>query len=100
MRSQILRICDSCVFYNSDLGTCKAFPDGIPLKSTDTHFEPIEGQVGTTVYELDQGLYDYFDLYRRIHPEVRFPVIISYEIPEEGDSMVPVQEELEEDSGS
>lgn len=90
----VLRLCDSCVFYNEGNNTCKAFPEGIPLKSMDTHFEVLEGQEGDTIYELDQNKYDEFDMYRRIHPEIRFPIILSYELPDDvpAPASVPVAE--------
>lgn len=78
-----LRICDSCIHFNGE-NACKAFPEGIPLKSEDTHFETLPGQVGGVLYDMDPEKYDLFDMYRRVHPNIRFPVILSYEIPETG----------------
>ena len=89
----ILRLCNSCKFYNEDTNTCKAFPDGIKLKSSDTHFESIPEQVGDTIYEMDLNKYDEFDMYRRIHPEVRFPILLTYDTIEEGESLT--QKDLE-----
>lgn len=93
----ILRLCDSCKFYNPSTGSCKAFPEGIPLKSADSHFEVLPGQVGDTIYDLDPDHYDEFDMYRRIHPEVRFPLILAYDVPEEDQTMT--QEDFEVEDG-
>lgn len=94
----VLKICDSCVFYTGqDTNTCKAFPEGIPLKSEDTHFDPIEGQVGDTVYEMDDSKYTEFEMYRRIHPGIRFPILITYDLPEEDETLT--QRTLEVDQG-
>lgn len=95
MTSLLLRLCDSCVFYNEGENTCKAFPDGIPLKSEDTHFEVLPTQEGETIYELDMKQYDAFDIYRRIHPSIRFPLILTYDIPEEDDNFERVDAALE-----
>lgn len=80
--SPVLRICDSCIYFNGD-NACKAFPEGIPLRSEDTHFEVLPGQEGDTIYDMDPDRYDYFDMYRRVHPDIRFPIIVTYDIPEE-----------------
>lgn len=92
----ILKLCDSCVFYTGpDTNTCKAYPEGIPLKSDDTHFDPIEGQVGETVYEMDESKYETFDIYRRIHPGIRFPILLTYDIPEEDEALTQKTLEVE-----
>lgn len=83
----ILRLCDSCKYYNESDNTCQAFPDGIPLRSVDTHFEVLEGQVGDVIYDMDPDKYDEFDMYRRVHPQVRFPIILTYDTVEEGESI-------------
>lgn len=82
----ILRICDSCVHFNGE-NSCKAFPEGIPLKSEDTHFEVLPGQVGDALYDMDPEQYDLFEIYRRVHPDVRFPIILTYDVPEEGEGV-------------
>lgn len=97
MTSILLRLCDSCTHYNADENTCVAFPEGIPLKSEDTHFEVLPNQEGETIYDLDMGHYDEFDIYRRIHPGIRFPLILTYDIPEADDNFERVDAELEAD---
>lgn len=94
----ILRLCDSCRFYNPDAGTCKAFPEGVPLKSSEGHFEVLPGQVGDTIYDMDPSLYDLFEMYRRVHPEVRFPLIITYDVPESADEVFE-QQDVEVENG-
>ena len=79
MSNLLLRLCDSCIFYNAETSTCKAFPEGVPLTSEETHFEVHPDQEGTTTYILDEGLFDYLDMFKRIHPEVKFPVVLSQE---------------------
>jgi hypothetical protein len=81
----------------SETNTCKAFPEGIPLRSEDTHFEVLPGQEGETIYDLDMSQYDAFDIYRRIHPGVRFPLILTYDIPEPDENFERVDAELEEE---
>lgn len=93
----LLRVCDSCTYYNPDTNSCVAFPDGIPLLSEDTHFEVLPGQVGEVIYDLDMSQYDAFDIYRRIHPNIRFPLILTYDIPEEGENFERVDAQLDED---
>lgn len=93
----ILRLCDSCVFYNGN-NTCQSFPNGIPLKSDEVHFDPIEGQVGENVYEMDPKEYDKFEKYRRIYPEIRFPIFLTYDIPEEDEVMQQQSLEVETDA--
>lgn len=97
----ILRICDSCTFYREADNSCKAFPDGIPLRSSDTHFEVLPGQTGEYIYDMDPSLVEELDAYRIIHPEVRFPIIITYDVPEDGEVLnqedVPLEEVEEED---
>ena len=51
MTIPILR-CSGCIHYESD-GTCKAFPDGIPLKiisGINDHSEPLPVQDNDIVY--------------------------------------------------
>ena len=93
----ILRLCDSCIYYNADAGVCKAFPDGIPLKSADPHFEVLLGQVGDTIYDMDPEQYDMFEIYRRVHPQVRFPIILTYDVPDVGEGIS--QEDVEVEDG-
>ena len=94
----ILRLCDSCVFYNDGSNSCKAFPNGISLKSSDPHFDTLPGQVGDTIYEMDLNKYDEFDIYRRIHPEVRFPILLTYDTLDEGEGLVQKDLEVEVDA--
>lgn len=83
MSSPLLRLCDSCIFYNADRGTCRAFPNGIPLSSEDYHFEVLPNQADDeTIYQMDEDKYDLFDMYRRVHPDVKFPVFITYDVPD------------------
>lgn len=93
----ILRLCNSCVFYNGN-NTCQSFPAGIPLKSDEVHFEIIEGQVGENVYEMDPNKYDEFDTYRRIYPEIRFPILLTYDIPDENEALTQTNLEVEVDA--
>lgn len=93
----LLRICDSCIHYNADANVCPAFPEGIPLKSDDTHFETLPGQVGDTIYDMDPDKYDEFEMYRRIHPDIKFPILLTYDIPEEGEVVSQQDVEVEED---
>lgn len=95
----ILRLCDSCIFYN-DNNTCQSFPNGIPLLSDDVHFEVLPGQVGTNVYEMDSKKYDKFEMYRRIYPEIRFPILLTYDLPEAGDSLQQSDLDVEVDTGA
>lgn len=92
----IIRLCDSCRFYNEANNTCKAFPEGIPLRSQDTHFEVLDGQSGDHIYDMDPDLYDEFDAYRRVHPEVRFPIILTYDVPDDGEDFKQEDVPLEE----
>ena len=84
---QILRLCDSCKFYNESNDSCKAFPEGIPLRSSDPHFEVLDGQVGETIYDMDPQKYDLFEMHRRVQPQIRFPIILTYDIPEQGEGV-------------
>lgn len=95
----ILRLCSSCVFYNEETGTCRAFPDGVPLKSGDTHFNVLPGQVGDDIYEMDKAKMNLFEAYQRTHPEIRFPVFISYEVPDvaEGETFTQQDVTVEEE---
>lgn len=92
----IIRLCDSCRFYNESSNTCKAFPEGIPLRSQDTHFEVIEGQVGDHIYDMDKDLYDEFDAFMRVNPGTKMPIFITYDVPEEGEYVEQEDVELEE----
>lgn len=94
----LLRLCDSCQHFIEDAGTCKAFPSGVPLGSEDTHFEPIEGQVGDTVYEMDMRRYDRFEDWRRVHPNIKMPVIVSAEVPDEDTELAPQEVPVEKDN--
>lgn len=95
----ILRLCDSCVFYREVDNVCKAFPEGIPLKSSDTHFEPADGQVGEYVYEMDINKEDELSMFLRLNPETRMPVMVTYELPQP--AINPLNdEELVEDGGA
>ena len=89
----LLRICDSCVFYQEDLGTCQAFPQGVPLRVDEGHFEIRDDQVGDTIYEMDKDKYDRWEMYRRVNPTLKFPILITYEIPDVGDSIESVESE-------
>lgn len=95
----LLRLCDSCRFYNEDDGSCKAFPDGIPISSKDTHFDVRDDQVGDTIYEMDMNRYDRFEDWRRVHPNVKLPVFVTYEVPTEDDPLRPADVEVEENNG-
>ena len=92
----ILRLCNSCKFYDEELANCIAFPKGIPLKSSEHHVEVKAGQVGETIYDMDPEKYDLFEAWRRIHPDKRFPVIIYQDVPEGGDDLVQEDVEVEE----
>lgn len=81
----LLRICGSCKYYREDVGTCKAFPDGVPLRSDEGHFDVRSDQVGTTVYSMDPNKQDVYEMFRRVHPEVKVPVVITYDYPDPHD---------------
>jgi len=68
-----LRVCDSCVFYNKDDNTCKAYPEGIPLKPGDTHFTPRSDQDNDVVYEQDPDLKFWWDEYLLMYPDIEVP---------------------------
>lgn len=87
----LLRLCNSCKYYNEELNSCKAFPDGIELDSDEPHFDVLPNQTGETVYDMDPDKYDEFEMYRRVHPEIRFPIIVSYDIPDEGESVTQAE---------
>ena len=70
----ILRLCDSCIHFDGD-SSCSAFPKGIPLLSGDSHFEVLPDQQGDIIYEYDENRREWFEMYRRVHPEVKFPIV-------------------------
>ena len=94
----ILRICDSCVYYDSSSNTCNAFPEVIPLKSDDTHFDPIEGQEGEYTYEMDPNKYDELEMFQRINPQIRFPILLTYDTIDEDEALVQKSLEVESDA--
>lgn len=91
----LLRICDSCVFYNPDAGVCKAFPDGVPLTIEEGHFEVREDQEGDTIYDMDPDRYEWWDMYRRTNPALRFPILLTYDLPEKDEVMTQTDVEAE-----
>lgn len=91
----LLRLCDSCSYYTADNGTCVAFPEGTPLRVDEGHFEVREDQVGTAIYDPDPERYEFFDMFRRINPTLKFPILISYEIPDSDEVVDQVETQAE-----
>ena len=85
----ILRLCDSCIHFDGD-SSCSAFPKGIPLLSGDSHFEVLPDQQGDIIYEYDEHRREWFEMYRRVHPEVKFPIIVTYDIPDEDEGLLQI----------
>ena len=40
---------------------------------------------------MDKDKYDQWEMYRRVNPTLKFPILITYEIPDVGDGIESVE---------
>lgn len=84
----ILRLCDSCLHFDGD-SSCSAFLMEFPCY-LETATSKSHSQQGDIIYEYDENRKEWFEMYRRVHPEIRTPIIVTYDIPDEDEGLLQI----------